>query len=342
MLQTIVDYDQDTINRMVNKTSLVPINLDSVSIVKAVLSSDQPDSFRTIMGKSTLDNYARKINEDGIPLIVGHDTSRLPVGRVFQAEVKAGKLEAMFFLPKVGNENILRDISMGVISDMSMGASLTEDSDVTCSKCNKSIRRSECRHTVGKKYDGKTVYGVIENASANEASLVYKASNPSAQILSIVRMHNEDISNMDWNVIFTRIGKKPDVLDFSDDDNVGFLADQIVELNRQLVEHKSLADVGKQYRTDLIEDAKKERIRALGPDGWSVDNYTRMLGNADLETIKSEIAVYTEQANRAFAGGTRPTEQIRVEMVKKNEKLTPDKVETKPRKLRDSSDASYR
>jgi hypothetical protein len=318
----------------------VPINLDAVTIYKGNLSNDQPDSFKTIMGKSTLDNYARKINDETIPLIVAHDYSTLPVGRVFQAEVKNNVLEAMFFIPKEGNEKITRDIEMGIVTDLSIGGGLSDESDVLCSKCSKSLRRAECRHIVGKKYEGKTVYGVIENAYANEASLVYKGSNPSTQIVSIVRMHNEGINSMDWELIFTRIGKKPETVDLSDDDNLGFIVDQIVELKRQVDEQKPLADVGKQYRADLIEEAKQARIKALGTEGWNTDNYVRVLGAADLDFIKSEKELYTAQANKALNNGEKPTNTIR-RMATGNKELLPLDADDKPRKVSDGKDSLY-
>ena len=341
-LTILSGFDTEAMTRMVNKSALTPIKLEDVTVVKGNLSNDQPDSYKTIMGKSTLDNYARKINEEGLPLMVAHEHKTLPKGRVFQAEVKNNVLETMFFIPNAGNENIVRDIGMGVITDLSVGFALDDNSDVTCSKCSKSIRHSECRHVIGKKYEGKTVYGVIENAHANEASLVYKGSNSSTQIVGIVRMHNEGISNMDWEATFTRIGLKPDKVDFSDDDNISFLADKVVELTRQLGEVSNLAEVGKQYRTDLIEQAKQARIQAFGTDGWSVESFVRMLASADIETIKSESELYRSAAVKALNGGERPTETIRKFMVEKGEKAGELKSDDKPKTVFDSRDVVYK
>jgi hypothetical protein len=60
--------------------------------------------------------------------------------------------------------------------------------------------------------------------------------------------------------------------------------------------------------TDLIEEAVKVRVGALGADGFDAERYRTTLRNAgDVDYIREEIKVWGERKRAVFGDGKRPT-----------------------------------
>jgi outer membrane murein-binding lipoprotein Lpp len=63
-----------------------------------------------------------------------------------------------------------------------------------------------------------------------------------------------------------------------------------------------LADEGREYRSDLVNEALAEGVRAYGPD-FAEDTYRAVLENASLDTVKRMRADWRKLADRQFVPG---------------------------------------
>jgi hypothetical protein len=82
------------------------------------------------------------------------------------------------------------------------------------------------------------------------------------------------------------------------------------ELERLTAENtrlSPLADMGSRYRTDLIEDAITQGVRALG-ERFQVEQYRTMLANCTIEQIEAVRSGFAEQGKTRFVGGRHTTD----------------------------------
>lgn len=80
------------------------------------------------------------------------------------------------------------------------------------------------------------------------------------------------------------------------------LGDEVVRLRAALAQERTLANIGRRYKDDLIEDTITEGVRALGKD-FRADQYRAILGQLDIDGIR---LMRDDFAARA----TFPTERI--------------------------------
>lgn len=81
---------------------------------------------------------------------------------------------------------------------------------------------------------------------------------------------------------------------------VRWLADENARL-------RPLADIGRQYRADMVEETIAEGIRAMG-NTFPAEQYRAMLASANLDAIKAIRSSFTETAKSLFEGGRRTKE----------------------------------
>lgn len=67
---------------------------------------------------------------------------------------------------------------------------------------------------------------------------------------------------------------------------------------------RPLADEGRQYRADLIDEALAEGVRAMG-DEFPAETYRGMLERASLENVKAIRDQWSAMAARQFTGGRK-------------------------------------
>lgn len=83
-------------------------------------------------------------------------------------------------------------------------------------------------------------------------------------------------------------------------------AQRIVELEAEVARLKPLAELGAQYRADLVEDAIKAGVRAIGND-FKVDQYRKVFEGASIDDIKTFRADWERVAAAKFGPGGRQT-----------------------------------
>ena len=170
---------------------------------KALLIDTKPTAYNTRFRKNALYQVADKINNDGLPLLLVHDSSKLPVGAWYEANVDepAEALMTKFFIPQEVKE--YEDVKTRVEADILDAVSIGFRADKhDCSICGNDIQNyEECPHIPGQKYEVKdpqsgaslgeqTCYVMLDDIQASEASLVYSGAVPAAKIVESSNKEN--------------------------------------------------------------------------------------------------------------------------------------------------------
>jgi hypothetical protein len=162
---------------------------------KSVFIDTKPTTYNTRFRPTALQQVVDKINSDGLPLLLSHDTSSLPIGAWYSAEVDAeDQVVSKFFIPKEISEyeDVSTRIDTGILDSVSIGFSSGVHD---CSICGNDIQDYEaCPHIPGRTYEAKdpisgtslgeqTCYVMLDDISPKEGSLVYSGAVQNAKII---------------------------------------------------------------------------------------------------------------------------------------------------------------
>ncbi len=154
---------------------------------QALLIDTEPTTYNTRFKANALQQVADKINNDGLPLMLAHDNSKLPVGAWYEAEVKDDSVMSKFYVPQEISE--YADIKTRIEADILDSVSIGFNAGVhDCSICGNDIQNYEaCPHIPGKTYTFEekeaTCYVILDDIRVSEASLVYAGAVPQAKII---------------------------------------------------------------------------------------------------------------------------------------------------------------
>ena len=206
---------------------------EELFIFPSVLSTQAIDAYGTRMAPSTVKRFAQDVSE-GVPLMNMHRTGgafeapgELPIGRKFDSLVLGEFIEpgAVGFDDQRGaelltwnyivrgiqvstltNDDIIRAIESGTITDESVGFSLRPDGRMICSICGGNYLDYEaCSHLAFQEYqigeegseEAVRCFVWIEDANAVEGSLVYAGATPGA----LIRKAEEFVNTLDDEVL---------------------------------------------------------------------------------------------------------------------------------------------
>ena len=165
-------------------------------IKPAVFIDRKPTSRNTRFKAGALADVSSKINRDGLPLLMNHDSGQFPVGMWFQAKVNENdQVIAQFYVPKEipEHDDIYSRVEAGILDSVSIGFSAGVHD---CSICGNDIQDYEaCPHIPGRTYEGETAYVELDAIKASEGSLVYAGAVPDAKIQD---SYSEDCSKEDY------------------------------------------------------------------------------------------------------------------------------------------------
>lgn len=161
---------------------------------QALLIDMKPTSYNTRFRANALHQVSQTINERGLPLLLVHDSSKLPVGAWYEAEVKDEAVYTKFFIPKevAEYEDIKTRIEADILDSVSIGFNADKHD---CSICGNDIQNyEECPHIPGHEYDisdpidgtslgSQCCYVMLDDVKASEGSLVYSGAVPAAKIV---------------------------------------------------------------------------------------------------------------------------------------------------------------
>lgn len=175
--------------KLINQYALAPVSAEDVTVVPIRLANTELDRSYERFTKACLERLAETIK--GKSLMVGHDYSTAPAGRVFDAEVRKdpeGDGHYLFTRAFMSNANPLTaDVRMGIAKGASIGF---QPSDRICDLDGKDYDgyyksasqraasdEEPCSHIAGRTYDGKlctlTYGGDLAQMEALEESLVW-------------------------------------------------------------------------------------------------------------------------------------------------------------------------
>jgi hypothetical protein len=176
---------------------------------RAVVSTNRLDSHGTMMGRTSLKNYADDA-KGGVSFLIGHNRQAAPVGYSLDGKFIAGqnggtpRTEALFYSMRgtPDNDTVIAKLEDGLLRDHSIGFG-GRDQRWICSIDGQDLLRAsweECGHFPGVYYkkDGGSRRGAkkeelvlctatVEDAHMFEVSGVYKGSTPGAGVLKAQR-----------------------------------------------------------------------------------------------------------------------------------------------------------
>lgn len=111
------------------------------------------------------------------------------------------------------------------------------------------------------------------------------------------------------------LGDRAPAEDQTDDGVLAVVRDLVAELDRVNEERdqlRSLADVGRQYHADTVDEAINEGVRAMG-DNFDVEHYRTMLKGLTIEAVKRMRDDWARIGDAQFTGGRKTGEGREVE-----------------------------
>ncbi len=161
---------------------------------KALLIDMKPTAYNTRFRANALYDVMNKINTQGLPVLLVHDSSKLPVGSWYEASVENDALYTKFFIPKEVREyeDVKTRVDAKILDSVSIGFNAGEHN---CSICGNDIQDyNNCAHIPGQVYDSKdlvdgtslgeqTCFVMLDKVVASEASLVHSGAVPEAKII---------------------------------------------------------------------------------------------------------------------------------------------------------------
>ena len=147
---------------------------------------------------------------------------------------------------------------------------------------------------------GKKVYSFANSVEAKEGEKM--------ETLQKLGLDPEQVEKIDTNGILMKDGKLLSVIDLAETAKVATplkcTAEEYDSLKQENESLKSLADDGKTYRHDLIEETIEWGIRAQG-DKFNKETWTEVLNESGrkLDTIKAFREQFKEQAKEEIATG---------------------------------------
>ncbi|MGV7002486.1 hypothetical protein ACWA2C_28010 [Priestia megaterium] len=189
--EPVRENDWQQILELINRHTLEPVEDESqIFTFSGVCSNDRIDAYMTRMDPlTTLRNYVEDL-QNGVSLQAGHDISKNPYGRSYDAQFIASQEEnsvrGFWYILRdlnINGENTndtIRAIKGGIMRDLSVGFG-GDQMYYRCSSCGKDLFDWECTHFPGlEDENGRMVTAWIVNGRLREVSTVYKGATPGA------------------------------------------------------------------------------------------------------------------------------------------------------------------
>jgi len=187
------ENEWDRILELVNRHTLEPVtDASQIFTFEGIASNDRMDAYMTRMDPlTTLRNYVEDL-KSGVSLQAGHDITKNPYGRSFDAQFLTSEDEnsvrGHWYIMRdlnINGENTndtIRAIKSGIIRDLSVGFG-GDEMYHRCSSCGRDIFDWNCGHFPGlEDENGNRTFAWVTNARLREVSSVYKGATPNAFI----------------------------------------------------------------------------------------------------------------------------------------------------------------
>lgn len=189
------DEDMIAINSLAKKE----LSPGQIYVFSAIISTESLNCYSMQMTEGSLANFVKDA-QAGNPLLTGHNTNSLPIGRSFDGQLQdVDGLKSVvvkdymlrgYSNGDVDTDKIAQGIDAGLNAEMSIGYGGIE-CWLRCAICNRDLYDKDCPHIPGLLYDGVRAKAFIENARLLEHSVVYAGADPGAVILKAESMFVE-------------------------------------------------------------------------------------------------------------------------------------------------------
>jgi len=277
----------------INRFSRVELTDDDVYVFSNMMIDNAVTSYYTIIHENLLRKFSADVRK-GVGLLLSHDSSKLPVGRSFEAtlvedwnEETGESLKSLYgdFYIALGRntesgmttDDIANGIDSGTIFATSIGFSAKT---MKCSICGHDIRSWDCHHWPGKEYiiendegvgETKTCYAIIGEDGVGELvenSLVYAGACSRARIINEYSRTNDSIA-----------------------DNMPKL--QVVEELKEIPMDASIYQFYTAGGLVIMTDSKEKRSET------SMDKFKKILTEFNIQTddeLKAKLTEYSKQS----------------------------------------------
>jgi hypothetical protein len=303
----------------------------------AEISSNRLDAYFTRMDPdTTLNNFARHA-ANGVSVLDSHESRRLGVGYSFTGETSEGEdgagvvLSDWYTVPGIqfggghsfaSTDDYIKAVESRIIRSISVGF---YGGRHICDICKNNYHSFDCPHIGGVEYQVEGENGVsavvatatIYGANLAEYSLVYKGATPGATIRKIEHEVNEgNLSpenigilenryriHLPHRTVFTPAAIKGESnMSENVTEEQEAQARQIADLTAEVERLTPLAEDGRQYRADLVDEALAEGVRAIGAE-FAQERYRTILENATPEVMRQMRDDWRSTGDARLKGG---------------------------------------
>lgn len=302
----------------INKFARTPLTEDEVYVFTSMMIDNAVTSYSTIVHENLLRKFSVDVKR-GIGLLLSHDSSKLPVGRTFDAtlvedwdERTGESLKSLYgdhYIALGRNtesgmttDDIAKGIDSGTIFDTSIGFNAKS---MKCSICGNDIRSYDCPHFPGREYiveddEGvgvkETCYAIIGEDGEGELienSLVYAGACNRATIVNEYSMGSDStIGNKPRLQLVKDIKKIPlnaSVYQFYTKSGIVLMTEEGIFVGGEENEKRSESAMDK-YKAILEEHGIKSEDE-LKAKLSELDSLTTKIENKDGELTKKEEVV---------------------------------------------------
>jgi len=345
----------------INRFALKQLTEEDVYVFKDLMIDNCPTAYSSIIHDNLLSKFVADTNK-GVALLMGHDNSKLPVGRSFNAytveeQANDGQMVKSvygdFYIDlNRGTESgmttndIAKGIDSGTLFDTSIGFSAQS---WDCSICGYDIRDwNNCSHIPGKDYQVEGDNGVYQTETCYviagkdgvgdllENSLVYAGACDRASIVKTFS-HNSNVREKEGssklNVItsFKNVPVEANIFQYYTKDGYVILSDMPEikrELDREGEELMNLADVKQTLSKLGIEFQNADELGAK-VEGLTAELQTKLTdveGQLGAKTEElTQVNAKVEELNTELADTTAKVEELSVknaDLEKTNQELS--------------------
>lgn len=269
---------------------------------KALFIDTKPTSYNTRFRKAALYQVNDMINNNGLPLLLTHNSDNLPVGSWYESYVDE-EVEAVFtkfFVPKEIREyeDIKARIETGILDSVSIGFNAGVHD---CSICGNDIQNySDCPHIPGQKYEvndrvtgaslGEEIcYVMLDEVKASEGSLVHTGAVPRAKIVETSSKEDYFVTNnLNFSVGNLEVVHEGKILQ-DNDVNQEFEGENMEELAQLKIKYQDLNDKYfglRETNVKLQEDSYAVKAK--------VDGFDKAIADRD-EAIAAKDLAFSEK-----------------------------------------------
>lgn len=330
----------------INKFSRVELTEDDVYVFSNMMIDNAVTSYHTIVHENLLRKFSADVKK-GVGLLLSHDSSRLPVGRSFEAtlvedwdEETGETLKSLYgdFYIALGRntesgmttDDIANGIDSGTIFATSIGFSAKT---MKCSICENDIRSWDCCHWPGKEYivenengvgETKTCYAIVGEDGVGELienSLVYAGACSRATIINEYSRRNDSIAdNMPKLQVVEQLKEIPIDASIYQFYTAGGL---VIMTDSKDKRSETSMDKFKKVLTEFnikTEDELKAKLTELSEQSTELENKAKELlaKDEEIEKLNKEINDYKEE----LSAKNEKVDELEEKVTELNEEIT--------------------